>query len=430
MSSWEICFQNVFLRAPQEFFVALLRLLLFLLVSLFVLLLKLWECFVWLWRTKNLYEEEIEEEDCGQIPENLIRRPDPSIYSQQYLMSQGLPVTWNNPDIWVAPASDPTAIEPDSYHLKDDTDYIASVRVHNASTDAAIGVRVRLVYRPWSFNSPEVVPVETDANGNEVVKFVDIPAMGAAIAQFNWHTPKLEAGQQKHFCLQALLSHPLDINPANNIGQENTNVYAQNPGSVAPGEVAMIEVPLFNVGRRVENFRFRWDAYTINLDDKVELKLKTVYGKVRMPVSDRLAHMLPTVSPPRRRASVPVPEPELRGIRTEAVTEPRVSVFGDVNFNTAKSSFRIVKTKYVGFEILREQILNRDYSLPPGMVITVEDGEQVGLNLQPQNMRIVTFRVQIPGDAQPGTQLPLNLIAETTDGVPAGGVTVYFQVEQ
>jgi hypothetical protein len=63
-----------------------------------------------------------------------MRRPDPCIYSQTYLASQGVPVTWNNPDIWMAKAATPNVIEPDSYHLEADTDYIVSVQAHNAST--------------------------------------------------------------------------------------------------------------------------------------------------------------------------------------------------------------------------------------------------------------------------------------------------------
>ena len=34
-----------------------------------------------------------------KIPSHTYRRPDPLIYSQTYLMSQGLSVTWDNPDI-------------------------------------------------------------------------------------------------------------------------------------------------------------------------------------------------------------------------------------------------------------------------------------------------------------------------------------------
>src|SRR5262245_22921736 len=86
----------------------------------------------WLWRLIERLrkegwrdEQEQEQKDCHiPFPEDLMRRPDPCIYSQFYLTAQGIPVTWDNPDIWMAKASDPGTIEPDSYHLEEDTDYI------------------------------------------------------------------------------------------------------------------------------------------------------------------------------------------------------------------------------------------------------------------------------------------------------------------
>ena len=419
MSIWQKFFQETLPLALQEFVVALLRQILLLLILLLILVLKLWEWLKWLWHSKNLFEEETEEE-CGRLPDPLIRRPDPCIYSQQFLQSQGLPVTWNNPDIWVAPADNPGAIEPDSYHLKDDTDYIVSVQAHNASTDPAIGVRVRLVYRPWSFNSPDLVPVETDASGNEVFKFVDIAAMGAAVAQFKWHTPPVAAGESQHFCLQVYLSHPMDMNTANNMGQENTNVHSQNPGFVSPGEIAEIEVPLFNTRRRAQTVRLRWDAYQINTDDKVELKLRATHGRPRMPLSNRLGHMLPTVTPPRH----PPPQtPPIERASTQLPTRP--GPFGSVIFESPQLAFRAVKTKYVGFEALRQQILSRDYSLPAGMTVTVEDDAP---RLERQEKRVLKFRIQVPGDAPPDTRLPVNIVANDEDGGLVGGVTVYFHI--
>lgn len=417
MPSWNKFLQNILPRALQELLVGLLRLLLFFLIFILVLLLRLWEWFLWLLHTRSLYEEETEE-DCGQIPDPLIRRPDPCIYSQFYLKTQGLPVTWDNPDIWIAPASDPGAIEPDSYHLKDDTDYIVSVRVHNASTDPAINVKVRLVYRPWSFNSPDRIPVEIDASGNEVFKFADVPSMGAAVVQFNWHTPPVAPGETQHFCLEAHLSHPMDINLANNVGQENTNVHSQNPGFVSPGEIAEVDVPLFNIGRRAQPFGFQWDRYEINLDDTVELRLRVAHGRPRMPVSSRLGHLLPTVTPTPRQ---PPPPP----VEIAATQPPSRSPWGRVSFESPKSAFRAVKTRYVGFDTLRQQILSRDYSLPPGMTVTVQDGTP---RLEPGEHRVPRFRIQVPADAAPDTRLPLNILAVDDAGRMVGGVTLYFHV--
>jgi len=423
MQSLKDYLQNMLPLAVQEFLVALLRLIVFVIVFFLVLLLKLLEGIKWVLHTRNLFEEEVEKEACGGVPEPLIRRPDPCIYSQALLLSQGLPVTWDNPDIWMAPASNPGAIEPDSYHLQDDTDYIVSVQVHNASTDPAINVQVRLVYRPWSFNSPDFVPVELDANGQEAFRYADVPAMGAAIVQFRWRTPSVPPGESAHYCLQAQLSHPMDTNTANNVGQENTNVYSQNPGFVSPGEVAEIDVPLFNLGRRARTVRFRWDAYQIKTDDQVELRLKSAHGRPRMPLSDRVGHWMPTVEPPRPEPTPAPPPPPIES--AAAQPPPPRSLFGRVTFASSKTGIRATKTRYEGFETLRQQILSRDYALPAGMTVTVEETTML---LEAQAERTPKFRVQVPGDALPDTRLPVNLIAEDDAGGFVGGVTVYFHV--
>lgn len=410
------------LRTPHEILVALLRALLLLVVFVLVLLLKLWEWLLWLFHTKTLRPEETED-PCGRIPEVLVRRPDPSIYSQTYLAAQGLPVTWNNPDIWIAPAANPGAVEPDSYHLEADTDYIVSVRAHNASTDPAIGVRVRLVYRPWSFNSPDVTPVEVDTAGNEVVRTVDISAMGSAVATFKWHTPALAPGESAHYCLQAHLSHPLDVNLGNNMGQENTNVYSQNPGFVSPGELAVLDIPLFNVGRRPQTVRFRVDAYEVARDDRVELRLERSRGRARLRLSDRIGHALPTIEP----VEVHGPGRPTDDAREHPAVETRrrsKALFGRASFSSPKSRFEIVRTRYSGFAELRSQILDRDYSLPPAM--TVAAPERVAL--EPAAAATPAFEIQVPADAQPGTRLPMNIRAETDHGVLVGGVTLFFDV--
>jgi hypothetical protein len=424
MSSLSNLVRNLFVRAPLEFLIALLRLIMLIIVLILVLVLKLWHVILWLLRTNSLYPER-SEEDCGRIPEVLIRRPDPAIYSQTLLMSQGLPVTWNNPDIWVAPAANPGAIEPDSYHLKADTDYIVFVRAHNASTDAAIGTRVRLVYRPWSFNSPDVTPVETDAGGNEVFKFVDIAPMGSAIAQFSWHTPAVAPGEQQHFCLQAHLFHPLDINLANNMGQENTNVAGLNPTPIHPGDTFEIDVPLFNTGRRERAVDFRFDAYQIDPEDRLELRLERNPGRAHLPLRDRLGHILPTITPTETER-LPPREPDNLARGADA---PSQSLLGRVDFGTTKSTFSTAKSRYVGFDVLRERILSRDYSLPAGMEITVKDAPVTGLRLTPQQEVTPIFTVTIPGDATPGERIPVNIVAETGDGALLGGVTIFFDIE-
>ena len=286
-----------------ELWAALLRALFLPVVFPVALLLRLLRWLAWLWRTRSFYPEE-GEGGCPPIPEALVRRPDPCIYSQKLLLEQGLPVTWNNPDIWIAPAADPTAVMPDSYHLTEDTDYLVTVRVHNASTDAALGVRVRLRHRSWGFNIPDLLPVETDGAGQEVSRFVDVAPMGSSLAVFHWHTETLPPGEVKHYCLQASLEHPLDVNLANNVGQENTNVYAANPGHVTPGEVVEVRVPLVNPGRFREAFRFEATLYQVEESRKHVLRLDTNPGYRPWHLDQRIANIVPTLhpeSPPAKR---------------------------------------------------------------------------------------------------------------------------------
>lgn len=402
--------RKLLVAVPLEVVAAVMRLLALLFVAPLAVLIKLLEWLLELLRTKNLYPTD-EDDHCPSLPEAILRRPDPCIYSQRLLQSQGLPVTWNNPDIWVARADDPGTIEPDSYHLVEATDYIVSVRVHNASTDLALGVRVRLDYRPWSFNSPDLVPVETDATGNEAFRFVDVMPMGSTVTQFRWRTPPLAPSQAvAHFCLQASLFHPLDINSDNNMGQENTNVYRENLGDVAPGERVAVDVPLFNYARTAQRFRFEAALYAINPDDTVELRLAETHGYARWSWSQRVANATPILRPSRRMVGH-------GGLgRFDLQSRPRL---------------QLVKTRYVGFEPLRETLLNRDYSLPAGMTITA-NGQDLGagVRIEAKEERAVQFMVAVPNDAPPGAVWPVTLLARADNGVLAGGVTIIFNVRE
>lgn len=426
--NWFLNFlQSLFVRAPREILMALLKLIFLIPLFIIVLLLRLWEYLLKAIKSKNLYREE-QDDPCGRLPEAIVRRPDPAIYSQRLLQSQGLPVTWNNPDIWVARADTPGQIEPDSYNLVEDTDYIVSVRVHNAGTDAAIGVRVRLNYRPWSFNSPDLVPVETDAGGNEVVRFVHVAPLSSTITTFNWHTPSVPPEQpSRHFCLQASLFHPMDTNTANNMGQENTNVWqSENPGFIGAGEVARVEVPLFNFAKQPQRFRFEALRYELDMEEQFELKLKTTRGYAHRSLSQRVANFVPTLHP--RQKAV--------GAANSSGNGSRAAVLEQSGFRS-RFSFQTqpdlvaVKNRYVGFDHIRQRILDRDYSLPPGMTMTV-DGQALeeGIRIPSKEETILPFDIQVPDDAAPGSMYPITLIARSEDGVLAGGVTIIINVRE
>lgn len=146
------------------------------------------------------------------LPPDVHKRADPMIYSQFWLKSMGLAVTWNNPDIQLYKANVPVS----SDLLEKDTEYEVRVRVWNNSYDApAPGLAVHLTY--FGFGAG---PSGTYLGK----KIIDLGAKGTsqcpAFASFIWKTPKT-AG---HYCLRARLDWPDDANPNNNLGQENTNV--------------------------------------------------------------------------------------------------------------------------------------------------------------------------------------------------------------
>lgn len=425
--------------APLEFLVALLRLLLLPILALLAIVIHLIECLLRLWPKTNLFEEE-QENACPPLPEEVVRRPDPCLYSQSYLQAKGLPVTWDNPDIWLAPAANPNAIEPDSYHLEADTDYIVNVRVHNAATDLALGVQVRMLFRHWSINAPDFAPVQRDSAGNEVFRHVDVDPMGSTITQFLWHTPALPPGEAAHYCLQARLWHPMDVNPANNVGQENTNVYAANPGHVDPGEIVKVEIPLHNPARAAQHFRFEASLYAIDATPGHQLTLRTNRGFVRMPLSARIANLVPTLHPKTVDGSFPPrPQPDDDVLQRAAAPRPprgdgllaAVERFRLGRFEIQlRRRLKVVKTKYVGFEAVRAASRDQARPLPRAMTIAV-DGAPVaaGVVINAGEMRPLKFEIKVPDDAPPAARFPLNLLARAADGSLAGGVTLLLEVK-
>jgi hypothetical protein len=153
----------------------------------------------------------------GVVPPWAYRQPDPLIYSQQYLQSVGLAVTWDNPDIHVEL---PGGGVVDSHALQPNTDYLVVARVWNGSTTApAPGLPVKVSYLSFGIGT---------TRHDVGVTAVDLPVKGAvgcpAIASVPWRTPST-AG---HYCLQVELQWDDDINPGNNMGQHNTDVKPLN----------------------------------------------------------------------------------------------------------------------------------------------------------------------------------------------------------
>jgi len=150
------------------------------------------------------------------VPPHTYKRPDPMIYSQYYLMSQGLAVTWDNPDIQLYDGVTPVS----SHALTPGKAYTIRARIWNGSVDApAVNVLVRLSYLSFGAGTVKQYIGQT---------LVDVPVKGAAglpaVTEQVWITPSTPG----HYCIQVELVWPDDANPDNNLGQENVDVKQLN----------------------------------------------------------------------------------------------------------------------------------------------------------------------------------------------------------
>lgn len=182
------------------------------------------------------------------VPPWAYRQPDPLIYSQQYLQAQGLAVTWNNPDIHLESPAAP-GVPVNSHDLQPDTDYLVIARVWNGSTTApAPGLPVHVSFLEFGIGTTRHDVGQTA---------VDLPVKGAAgcpaFATVDWHTPATPG----HFCLQVQLIWDDDANPANNMGQHNTDVKPLNSPHAA------FDFPLRNATETALLLRLQADSYDI-----------------------------------------------------------------------------------------------------------------------------------------------------------------------
>ena len=189
---------------------------------------------------------------CAVVPPVVYRRADPLLYSQAYLMEQGLAVTWNNPDIQLFENGVPVS----SSTLKPGTTYEIDAQIWNNSLDApAVGMPVEFEFQSFGVGAT-LTPIGTQV--------VDLPVKGApghpAHVRQTWVTPNVG-----HYCLKVRLVWADDANPKNNIGQENTNV-------VAATSPAVFTFPVRNDDTIRKQIRMAADAYQIprklDCDDK------------------------------------------------------------------------------------------------------------------------------------------------------------------
>jgi hypothetical protein len=180
-----------------------------------------------------------------RIPAHTYKRPDPLIYSQSWLMSQGAAVAWDNPDIQLLHNGAPVS----SHELLPATSYRIRALIWNGSTEApAVNVLVRFYYLTFGIDTVRHYIGET---------LVDVPVKGApglpATAEGVWTTPAV-AG---HYCLQVELVWPDDANPHNNLGQENVDVKKLN------SPTATYQFAVRNGERHTRTFTLEADSYAV-----------------------------------------------------------------------------------------------------------------------------------------------------------------------
>ena len=166
------------------------------------------------------------------------------IYSQGYLMKQGLGVTWDNPDIQLYLGG----VAVSSHALQPGTEYEIRARCWNASYDApVVGMPVRFSYLSFGAGgASNFIGLASVSLG--VIGGSDNPNYASVL----WKTPAA-AG---HYCIQVKLEWNDDINPENNLGQENTNV-------VEVSSPAIFEFQVRNSEAQAHRYHLETDAYTI-----------------------------------------------------------------------------------------------------------------------------------------------------------------------
>ena len=226
---------------------------------------------------------------CQPVPPTVYKRPDPLIYSQKYLMSQGLAVTWNNPDIQLYSGRVPVS----SSQLLADTEYEIRATIYNGATEApAVNMPVDFSFLSFGIGTTSTFIQRT---------YIDLPVKGApghpAIASALWKTPATPG----HYCIQVNLIWSDDANPNNNLGQENTNVGTLH-------SPAVFEFPVHNSTEGREHITLEVDAYTlpapIDCTEVVDGRVKLEREKDRELTKEELCALL---AERHKQGSFPVP---------------------------------------------------------------------------------------------------------------------------
>ena len=197
-------------------------------------------------RRKKLPHSAIDtiDEDCQRIDHPSFHRADPLIYSQKYLKSLGLAVTWDNPDIKLK-RNGVVVTEND---LLPDTDYVIEATIWNNSYDApAVGVGIDFAFLSFGAGTTK------HSIGS---RSINLGVKGGnnhpSLAEIDWRTPSIPG----HYCLQVDINWFDDANPANNMGQNNIRIEE-------PQSPALFDFKLKNDTDKPQRYVLKADSYVI-----------------------------------------------------------------------------------------------------------------------------------------------------------------------
>jgi hypothetical protein len=187
--------------------------------------------------------------------------------------------------------------------LQPDTEYEIEARIWNNSTEApVVGLPVSFSYLSFGIGTqshplPGTVNVDLGVKGGP-----DHPAF----ARHRWRTPAIPG----HYCIQVQFAWPDDLNPANNLGQENVQVEAAS-------SPANFTFTLRNDTERRLAYRFEANAYAIGSPPTCEGREAERRRAGKRTVRDPLNH-IPAAHvrgthplPPGWRVAFTPPQPEL-----------------------------------------------------------------------------------------------------------------------
>ena len=296
-----------------------------------------------------------------RVPPHTYKRPDLMIYSQQYLRSHGIAVTWDNPDVSLWDGTAPVS----SHDLAPSKAYRIQARVWNSSNEApAINALVRFHYLGFGIGTvPKFI-------GQTLINVAVRGSPGSpALADMTWTTPDTPG----HYCIQVEVVWVDDANPANNIGQENVDVKRLNSPN------ATFEFLVRNPAVERRTLRLVADSYAL-------------------PPRTRC----PEVAPPRQ--GTPDHTDEARATQGPYRSEQGTNVAPSLDRRTDP------------FERHRPE----RWSIPTGWQIEFHQGDT--LDLEAGEERLVSVR--ITAGEEPVAKRPININAFDDQGL-VGGVTLY-----